>query len=212
MSGSIQAPDQASTAGSNAAQRTRACVVCREDIRPGALKCTHCDSYQNWTRHLFRWSGVVAAAVALYPLWTMAMALQKIATPHRPELRFAALSCGADVLSVAVANVGTSDGVLSGVTFRVDGRSEIQDAQRTLVDRKSKIREGLVVKPDQVVIVDYVGLIDGREAAFPRRASAGEACAYKVTFSIVGLAPAGWRAGDRPAGSETSEVTCPCPS
>ena len=221
MSASIPVPDQAPTAGSDATQRSEACVVCREEIRRGAQKCTHCGSYQNWTRHLFRWSGVVAAVAALYPLWTMAIALREIATPHQPQLRFAAVSCGAEVLSVAVANVGTSDGVLSGVAFRVEGKSEIQEAQRTLVDRKTKVQEGLVVKADQVVIVDYVGLIDGRtEAAFPRRATVGAACAYKLTFSIIGFAPALFspldrlwgRAGDAPARPETSEVTCPCPS
>ena len=199
---------------------TEACIVCREAIKHGAAKCTHCDSYQNWTRHLFRWSGIVGAVAALYPLFTIAPALREIATPHRPDLRFAALSCETDRISVALANVGKSDGVLSRTGFRVDGRSEIQNAERKLVDAKTKVQERLVIKPDQVVIVDYVGLVGSNEAPFPRRTSRADECSFRLTFSTVAFDTRdpsllgrifGRSDRERRDTPETSEVSCPCP-
>jgi hypothetical protein len=199
---------------------TETCVVCREAIEHGAAKCTHCSSYQNWSRHLFRWSGVVGAIAALYPLFKIAAALQEIATPHKPDLRFAALSCETGKVSVALANVGKSDGVLSGAVFRVDGRSEIEGAVRTLVDARTRAQERLVIKPDQVMIVDYVGLVGDIEAPFPRRASSAEDCSFKLTFSTVAFdTPDRSLLGrifgrfhrERRDTHGTSEVSCPCP-
>lgn len=47
------------------------CLVCREEIRPDALKCVHCDSFQDWRRHVNLSNTVLALLVALVSVSTV---------------------------------------------------------------------------------------------------------------------------------------------
>jgi hypothetical protein len=47
------------------AQTPTMCKVCREEIRPGAQTCIHCNSRQGWQRHLGLSSTMLALLVAL---------------------------------------------------------------------------------------------------------------------------------------------------
>lgn len=91
------------------------CRVCREDIRPGAKVCVQCSSPQNWTVYLFRWKEVLAAILALAPLYSAAISLRQLAIEDvpAPQIRAVLLSCEDTVrIAVAVANVGSAAGVV----------------------------------------------------------------------------------------------------
>ncbi len=42
------------------------CLACKHEIEPGATKCVHCESFQNWKRHLQFSSTVLSLLIALF--------------------------------------------------------------------------------------------------------------------------------------------------
>lgn len=51
------------------------CVICKEDIQEGALKCVHCSSSQGWARHIPFSSTVLALLVALFSVLQTTIAM-----------------------------------------------------------------------------------------------------------------------------------------
>src|SRR6185295_5160288 len=97
------------------------CVVCREPIRRGAHRCIHCQSAQDWTRYVARWSSFWTAVLALVPLWSGALALRQLAFPdHRPNVRIRPIACTEQGLVLAITNSGKGPGLFGESTLRVE--------------------------------------------------------------------------------------------
>ena len=87
------------------------CRYCKEDIKLGARKCIHCDSYLDWRRYLGMSSSVLALLIALVSVLTTALpAFHKYIVGNRSnlDLEFQA-SSGGDIYIVA-----SNDGYRSG--------------------------------------------------------------------------------------------------
>jgi hypothetical protein len=100
------------------------CRECKKPLPGGARICTECSSYQDWRRFLFRWSGLLTAALAIVPLWSGAYSLWTLAFPEPARVNVATGSCRADQVSVHVSNVGGAPAVLGApsVGFVQEGR------------------------------------------------------------------------------------------
>lgn len=173
------------------------CIICYEPISANAKKCTKCDSYQDWTHHVFRWSGVVTAVVALVPLWSMAWSLWQIAVPHNADIHVSALTCDSKEIAVAAANIGQKIGVIKSVDFAVvrNPPADIYRDSRTLTTDQSTL-----IKPNDLITLKYRPSPNGPEELPVRQSSS--TCKYQLTFTALGLGV---------ATPDQTTATCDCP-
>jgi hypothetical protein len=177
---------------------TRPCVICREPIDKNATKCIKCGSYQDWSRHIFRWSGVVAAVVAVLPLWSMAVSLWQITAPRDAEIRLSVLTCARREITVAAANHGQKTGAVKSVDFKVVREPPQKEPDR---DARALTTEQIFpIKPNDVIILKYLPSPDGFEELPLRQTSTR--CEYKLIFTALELSA---------AASKQGTVTCDCP-
>jgi hypothetical protein len=59
--------------GAPQTELTKGCYLCSQPIPLAARKCTHCDSFQDWRRHLAFSSTILALLVALISVLTVAV-------------------------------------------------------------------------------------------------------------------------------------------
>jgi hypothetical protein len=90
---------------------TTPCRVCRKSIPVGALKCTECDSFQDWRRHLNLSSTVLSLLVALISVSTVAFPIfQKALHKPRSDVRVALVQYGPIDANAASLSVGKKKG------------------------------------------------------------------------------------------------------
>ncbi len=104
------------------------CIVCREQIKAGARKCIHCDSYQDW-REYFNFSGsVLAWLVALVSVITLSLPVIKNALQKDNSnvvLAFQGIEEG--YISLIASNLGTRPGSIGSAELNFDkGDGETQ--------------------------------------------------------------------------------------
>jgi hypothetical protein len=109
------------------------CRVCRNGMPAGAAKCAECGSFQDWRRHVFAWSGLVGAGLALVPLWTGAAALREQAFPSPPRI-VSALDCAPNELTAYLTNIGGRPAMLRQPTV-VRSHPEDQEPTHLMLNR-----------------------------------------------------------------------------
>ena len=127
-----------------------ACRECFQPIPAGARKCTKCQSFQDWRRPIFVWSGVVTAMLALVPLWTGAYSLFTIAFPEPAHVEAEITACSSSQLIATLHNTGKLRAVvgLPRVEHFYDGQWHKFDYTYTLDEDKS------VADPDDIDVID----------------------------------------------------------
>jgi len=152
------------------------CRVCAELIEGRALKCIHCDSYQDWRRHLGFGTTVLSLLIALVAVATPLIgAIEKFFHVSRAELRFSVQSAQAGVLTVLVTNDGERPGAIAQGTLsfpRGEGAY-----LRPLSPGGASLTPG-----GGSTLAHYA--VEGRPQAFP---NANENC--KLSFMITGTDP-----------------------
>jgi predicted nucleic acid-binding Zn ribbon protein len=161
------------------------CVVCHKEIEPGAQKCTECDSYQNWTRYLFRYTGIITAILGIVPVVTIAVSLYEIAfTEKISDVRAVLVRCGPQKLDIGIANVGNAPAIVSNVSFRSPNTTPIG---------KLKIRRsGKDASPTFLVdpaapaqILSYEAYVGETSTRFPQFPEGAAECEYLVTVETL---------------------------
>lgn len=186
---------------SEAAGAARACRACGESIPVQARVCKTCMSPQGWTRLLFQWKEIGIAILALVPLWKAAGSLADLArtAPKAPEVRASVLACSAESFRLALTNVGTAPGLVSGVRLAYrSGATRIEQPGLELVpddDESSRVLE-----PGKVLTLALSPRIAGTRTTLQFPTGAGECHAIAVvdvtTFDQHDSAV---------------EAVCPCP-
>lgn len=91
------------------------CRICAQSIPPGALKCTKCDSYQNWLGRFQISTTTLSLLVALLATSISAIApLRALFTPDDSDISVQFLQSEAGGFTVVAINGGTRPGFLSG--------------------------------------------------------------------------------------------------
>lgn len=184
-------------------QSTTPCRVCRELIQLGAQVCTHCNSQQDWTRHLFRWKDILVTVLALVPLWSAAVSLHRLAfEPSIPKIQAVVLACSRDKISVAVANVGSAASVLGPpklVIIRA-GSSSKMSAYMLVQDGTEGVAAS-VLDAGKTASLQLAPQLQGTKALLPAGTASGRDCAYEVQFP--------YRSFDGRAGTTSDRCHCP---
>lgn len=95
------------------------CLTCCKPIHPKAKKCSECDSYQDWRRHLSMGSSVLALLVALVSVLALGAPLIKAAlTPEDSNLRILFQGIRNNQLYAMVTNSGIRPGSIEGARLR----------------------------------------------------------------------------------------------
>lgn len=164
------------------------CVACRTEIEDEASKCVHCDSFQNWRRHLNISTSVLSLLVALTSV--SAIVVPKIVeTFHTPRsqleialtragpLQFdlVRVGGGADTvhenprflaIDVLVTNLGDAKGLL------VDGTIALKrDGAPIATGRVYIGSEEAEIAPGAFGVVKLTGVIEAIEGDMPYQVS-----------------------------------------
>jgi hypothetical protein len=108
------------------AAATKACRICGEDIKLSAIKCTHCDSYQDWRSSLTFSSTILSLLVALIAVLTAALPVvtREFSTKHS-RILFSYLWASSEYVSVLSSNSGNSHGAVHSAWLLVDEQPRI---------------------------------------------------------------------------------------
>ncbi len=98
-------------------QKTERCRVCKEPMNPGAIRCTRCNSYQNWRRY-FDFSAVVLSLLVALVSVVSAVGPQIVALlpPWGSNLQIRSYYFNEDTVSLIVENSGNRPGYIGKVT------------------------------------------------------------------------------------------------
>lgn len=173
------------------------CIVCKEPIHRGARICTQCKSWQDWTRHLTRWSTTIAAALAIVPLWTGAVSLYKIAFHHAAEIKIQALTCDISAVTLVVTNSGDRAGILGSSSLSL----QVNDISVGKPITLRAVEEHPVVRPRETFVLRLEPRVEGVPSVIPVPTNA-KTCAYHVATEV--------REFER--GSHEALVSCACPA
>lgn len=180
------------------------CKVCQELIKPRAIKCIHCESYQDWSRNLLRGSAIAISLVAVItPLWGIAGSLIKMAfTDPTAQVEAALTSCGVEDIRVAYENSGKSSAIVTGVTF-----ARIEEGKRIIPDditvRGEQGDLDIVVSPNQPpVTVTYYAYSEQMKTKFIPSSELRSSCFYELEVRWM----------DFEGSQETILRRCSCPS
>lgn len=159
------------------------CRVCYEPIQQKAIKCTKCASYQDWTRHLARWSALLISLFALAPLWDISQSLKQLTVTEKKMAKIEAVLTRCDFYEVRVAyeNSGKINGIVTGARFAL-----IKDGTRSVPEleiRLSSEEKDIVVSPgERPVRAAYKAYIDNNETNFISESSQARPCTYQMEF------------------------------
>jgi hypothetical protein len=176
---------------------TDACVVYREPIRRGASRCVHCQSAQDWTRYVARWSSFWTAVLALVPLWSGAFALRQLAFPdHRPQVKIRPIACTEQGLVLAVTNSGKGPGLVgeSSLHVEVGGRAAAETFD--LIPAGERI-----AMPDSTWTLKLEPRVRGTTALLPTTNGHESPCEYRGAIRVDAFEGPG----------STIPLRCPCP-
>lgn len=151
------------------------CRVCSEPIKSGAQKCNKCGSYQDWTRHLLRWSALLISIFGLAPLWSISMSLHDLAsTPDKAVIEAAITKSTANEVSIAFTNSGKRDGIVTDVNFFI-----LHAGSRVKRDVELRPTEAFVVSPNKPpAVVGYKAYSGNTETNFFSNSNADPACLF----------------------------------
>ena len=151
------------------------CRVCRELIRSGAKKCTHCNSYQSLFFRVLSSGPALSLLVALVAVTTPWIPVVKEAlAPKGTILRTAFGGVSGNSLAVAVTNVGSLPGSVHGISFAIGGEKSVSSYPLQLQNSL------LLVEPGKTIVVQG-RLLTGE--ATPQFPSPADRCAVETWFT-----------------------------
>ena len=159
------------------------CRICNEDIRVGARKCVHCDSYQVWWRGLFNLSALILSLlVALISVFTTAYpTIVSLLTPDKTKIKYALLECEADFINMVVVNEGENIGYLNAAKYESIEKKKVTPGHPVTISWPTQTPPGLKTK--EPVPVTLKPTSSGK---FPQ-ADSDDECSIVVSISVLDL-------------------------
>lgn len=107
---------------------TKCCIACKEPIHINAVKCCHCEQFQNWRRHLIFSGIVLSLLIAFFSVIGLVIpVIQRAFVIERADLKLAVVSGDFDRINFILSNLGRRPAVIQEVTVK----SKINGAYKT---------------------------------------------------------------------------------
>lgn len=155
------------------------CEVCRNELVEDSNYCTSCSNYQDFRRHIFQWSGLLVAFLALLPLFNGAWSLYRIANPDVAKVEIVEVFCTRRQVQIFVKNSGGQEATLRPPSFNVvrgSARSKI-NLEPTSFPSATNVSAGKMVN---------VELNFSAPQQLPKRDDRNATCTLETSFPIVG--------------------------
>ncbi len=165
--------------------KEKECIVCYERIHGDAKKCTHCNSFQNWRRHLGFSSVVLSLLVAFVSVMTVAVPIIKSAlTPNQSDVRYSFVRYDSaqdpKYISVVSSNLGNRSGILKEATLQV-----IRDEKKDTLSHPLAWKPAEhVVKPGESKILEFYWSEQNVIQFLPKK-EGYNTCSYQVQFHVI---------------------------
>ena len=145
------------TVGDGEGATTKLCRTCAKPMPAAGLKCTECDSYQDWRRFSTVSAPVLSLLVALIAVLTVALPIA--ANAFFPNSRMDAKPAGASArhLFAFVSNGGVRPGLVTHavIWFEREGAHTPWHLAPQLTLHAVGGSHGLVVEPGKIMLVDF---------------------------------------------------------
>lgn len=164
------------------------CVCCKEDIKAGALKCTNCDTFQDWRRY-FSFSNITLSLfIALLANVTTLYTTINSHAPKSVEIQAKDVKMDPNYLQVAVANTGNTVAILRHGTLKVKRNGQTEPPALEL---RPYSADGKPVDPsveaNRAKLLELQPFLIGGEKQLPRKLSSDSTCTYLVELEFVGI-------------------------
>jgi len=162
------------------------CVICKNEIKKGAKKCTRCNSYQHPARRFF--AGLdIKSLVALVPIVTLAFVFVKgQITVHKSDLRVAIMDVNREGVRVAVSNLGDRAAILNEraeLVFVVNGEA---DPRPRLLVKDPKAQGLPLIKAGESAVLEFLAVgTDGTKIPLDACPPDSKECMYRVSFHVI---------------------------
>lgn len=157
------------------------CRVCRKPIEPGAIKCTECDSYQDWRRFFSFGTVALSLLVALISVSTTAIQVAKnLLAKEQSDLRFSLVKYGSDSIQVMGSNLGDRAGALKDATLKIDIPGQEEKSYKLMWGDAD-----LVIKPGGWRLFKMKPTIDRDAIDLRLLPFASENCFQTIKFEVL---------------------------
>jgi hypothetical protein len=114
----------------DSSQESKPCAVCGEKIATVALKCIHCESYQDFRRYSPLSSTILSLIIALISVATLAVPiLKKTFQGENSEILISTVIPEDRKVSVFVSNSGTRPGAIIEAFMDISGLFDVKNYQ-----------------------------------------------------------------------------------
>ena len=177
------------------------CKVCLEPIHKGAIKCIHCDSFQNWRRFLNIGSGILSLLVALIAVLTVAVPIFKSTlTTKKPDVHFSLIKCESKTIHIMCSNLGNRSGILKEAKLRTFINDRETDETKDSPIFLKWEQQDPIIKPNESKLFKFYYEFYGDRQELKRCSSTITSCKYRIKFEII----------EPNNKSEKTEKTFPC--
>jgi hypothetical protein len=164
------------------------CLCCRESIKKNAVKCTKCDSYQDWRRYLSVSNLTLGLLVALVANLTSLYQVIQSHSKKTPSIKAIEIQQVPDCLRVAVSNSGNAVAIVRGGRLQVKRGNQIESTVFVLKHRTTK--DGQVdpfIEPSKGKILEFQPYYNGGSWELPRKGVEDTSCKYVIQLDVIGF-------------------------
>jgi hypothetical protein len=152
---------------------TKPCKVCGEEIKKTALKCIHCDSYQDWRGSLNLSQTVLALLIALITVATAMIPVISDALLTKNSAMVIVFQGATDkAITFLVSNTGTRPGSISRtMTLALENGPDVTllaEARRSWwrMSSEDENSSAVLIEPSKSLLLHYVYRPENQNQAF----------------------------------------------
>jgi hypothetical protein len=157
------------------------CRICRKSIEIGAIKCTECDSYQDWRRHFSFGIVALSLSIALISVTTTAIQVTKgLLAKEQSDIRFSLVHYGHESIKIMGSNLGDRAGALRHATLAIWSKDKVLITYNLVWNDVD-----LVIKPGGWRLFEMKPEKSNRTLTLKQVKLPKENCLYSIKFDVL---------------------------
>ena len=176
------------------------CKICKEDIHCDAIICTHCNSFQNWRRHLGISSSFLSILIALISVLTVFVTVvsnstikndsdidASIVNWQRAFMVYEGKMVQILVANIFVTNSGKKPGAIKSISVKGDSENGFRHFQDQIIEIKDKYSnlgvDPQIVEPSKTLLLKRYLITDLDVGTFEKVYSNSQLLLEVINFS-----------------------------